>query len=386
MGNTRKIGLLSVYNHNYGSILQAYAMQRILMDMGLDVEIIRYKKTNMFKQALRLFNIPLLKATIRMKYKDMYCKLCKKEIHQKILKTRELAFSEFVSTHIRFSKIYAGRMALKNGCNKYDTFVLGSDQVWNPMNLGSDFFTMTFIPDDKPKITYASSFGVSVIPIYQKNKTKAYLKRINYISVREISGQKIVKELTGRDIPVVVDPTILLSRDVWDAEKGEPIVKEKYIMCYFISSNPLHRDFARRLAYKTGCKIVSVPHVDEYVKEDVGFGDIVPKGVGPLQFVNLISNADYVCTDSFHGTVFSILYNKTFFTFNRYSGNGKDSTNSRLHSILKLIGLESRMFDSEMEIYEELLTTINYEKSHKQLERLRTESINYLNNAIYGQR
>jgi len=152
-------------------------------------------------------------------------------------------------------------------------------------------------------------------------------------------------------------------------------------VCYFISTIPSHREFAKKLAEKTGLKIVTIPYVDEYTKVDEKFGDIVPKA-GPLQFVNLISNAEYVCTDSFHGTIFSILYGRTFFTFRRYAEDVKDSTNSRLSSILHLLGLEQRMFDSADNLDENLLRPVNYVKPNKLLEQLRKESQAYLENAL----
>jgi len=376
-----KIGLLSVYNHNYGSILQVYALQNVLINMGFDVKVILYQKTNIFKQAIRLFYVPLLKSIVKNKYKIFYCKLFKNKFYLEVLVPREQEFTRFVAKNIRFSRIYRGRAGLIEANNDFDVFVLGSDQVWNPMNLGSDYFTMTFIKMDKKKITYAPSFGVAVIPAHQRKKTTEYLQRIDYISVREITRQNIVKELTGRNVPIVVDPTILLSRNVWDKERGEPLFKEKYIMCYFISTIPSHREFAKKLAEKTGLKIVTIPYVDEYTKVDEKFGDIVPKA-GPLQFVNLISNAEYVCTDSFHGTIFSILYGRTFFTFRRYAEDVKDSTNSRLSSILHLLGLEQRMFDSADNLDENLLRPVNYVKPNKLLEQLRKESQAYLENAL----
>lgn len=378
----KKIGLLSVQNHNYGSILQAYALQNFLENMGYQTEIIRYKKTNLIKQASRLLYRPLLEATIRTKWKNIYCKVFKKELYHTVLQSREHAFGDFVDKNLTFSEIFRGRQALVNGCKKYDSFVLGSDQVWNPMNLGGDFFTMTFIPEQQKKITYAPSFGVSEIPENQKKATATYLKRIDYISVRESNGVKIVKELTGRDVPQVVDPTILLDKAVWDRKKGERIIKENYIFCYFISNNKAYRDYAKRLSERTGLKIACIPHVDEYVKADVGFGDIVLQYVGPLEFVNLISSASYVCTDSFHGSVFSTLYERPFFTFSRYYGESADSTNSRLYSFLSLIGMEGRMCKADTVIEEEDLLTPDFSKAKEKLAVSRKASIEYLKYAL----
>lgn len=377
-----KIGLLSVYNHNYGSILQAYALQTVLGNSGNDTEIIFYKKTNILKQAKRLLYMPLLKATVKMKWKSIYCRAFHKDTYNQILVSREQAFSDFIHEHMHFSPVYAGRTALTRATDAYDCFVLGSDQVWNPMNFGGDFYTMTFIPDYKTKITYAPSFGVSQIPQSQLEKTRAYLQRIDHISVREIDGVRIVKELTGRDVQQVVDPTILVDRSVWDEQRGERLVNEDYILCYFISTNENYRKFAKRLAEKTGKKIVALPHVDEFVPSDEGFGDIVPTDVGPLQFVNLISNAAYVCTDSFHGSVFSTLYERPFFTFSRYNNDGADSTNSRLYSYLKLIGMENRMYKAEQELNDEDLLTPDFTGAKRKLNTIRMESEKYLFGAL----
>ena len=124
----RKIGLLSVYNHNYGSILQAYALQTFLKDAGNNVEILLYKKTDMIKQAKRLLYFPLLKATVKMKWKTVYCRIFHHETFKTVLASRENAFSKFIHDNIRFSQVYRGREALINGTKNYDCFVLGSDQ------------------------------------------------------------------------------------------------------------------------------------------------------------------------------------------------------------------------------------------------------------------
>ena len=112
-------------------------------------------------------------------------------------------------------------------------------------------------------------------------------------------------------------------------QKALDIVKGKYILCYFLGNNPLHREFAKRLKEVTGCKIIALTHLDEFVKSDEGYADETPYDIDPADFLNLIRNAEYVCTDSFHCSVFSILYKRQFFTFRRYNRNTKQSTNSR---------------------------------------------------------
>lgn len=162
----------------------------------------------------------------------------------------------------------------------------------------------------------------------------------------------------------------------------EKIVKEPYIFCYFLGSNQKHREFAKKLKERTGCKIVTLPYMDEIVKDDFGFADEPMYQVGPREFLNLICHAEYVCTDSFHGTVFSILHHKKFFTFNRYEETKKASTNSRLKSLLGLLEIENRLCKSDVEIETIMQKEIDYKKVEEKLNILREDSRNYLKNAI----
>ncbi len=379
-----KIGLLSVQNHNYGSILQSFALQYYLQKLGHNTEIICYKKTNYINQAKRLLYFPLLKATIKCKWKNFYCKYFKRDIYYKILVTREEAFTKFAKENFYYSRTYVGRKDLILGTKDYDCFVLSSDQVWNPMNIGGDFFTMTFVPDNIKKIAYAPSFGVSSIPNYQRKDTAKYLKRIDYISVREVDGVRIVYDLTGRIVEQVVDPTILAGLELWNEVKGETIIKDNYILCYFISTNYEYREFAKQLAKKTGYKLLVIPHVDEFVSADDGFGDIVPDYVGPLEFVSLIRGARYVCTDSFHASVFSVLFEITFFTFLRYSEESDDSTNSRLRSFLNMINMMDRFRTANDKVVESDLGVIDFSRAKTELQRRRELSVKYLKEALDG--
>lgn len=261
------IGLISVRNYNYGSILQAFAFQKILFEKEINNEIIFYEKKNDIKQLLRIFNYPLLKAKLNTVKRGLYCKK-DKEVGM-VMSARNSSFSKFVEKELVFSKKYIGRDELVSGAKKYKAFVLGSDQVWNPMNLGSDFYTMSFCPKGILKVTYASSFGVSQIPKYQRKRTVEYLSNIDEISVREDSGAKIVRNLTGREVPVVVDPTLLLDAQDWGRLiQDERLDKEPYIFAYFVGSSPEHRKAVKRLAKATGLKVIGIPFVDELVQED----------------------------------------------------------------------------------------------------------------------
>ena len=380
----KKIGILAVRTLNYGSLLQSYATQEILKDEGFDVEIISYKKTNKVKQAMRLLYWPMFKTQCKVVYKKLYIALIKKSL-QPYFNRKYAALNQFIDNYFISSPEYIGRRNLINGAANYDAFVLGSDQVWNPLNFGADYFSMSWIPDNILKVTYAASFGVSNLPKYQIKKTSKDLARIDYISVRERSGKKIVKELTGREVPVVVDPTLLVDFRCWQKFAEKPLLKnQKYVMCYFLGTIASHRDTAKKLSKVLGLPIVTLPHGDEIVKADFGFGDILPESVGPEEFVNLIANAEYVITDSFHGTVFSTLFCKRLIVFNRYEEStcSKESTNSRLSSILKLLGIESRLFNSKKGVQKEMFEQIDYDAVHFRLNGLRMESKAYLTDAL----
>ena len=377
----KKLGVCVVYNNNnYGSMLQSFATQKVLEDLKVTFEVIRYKKKKspifILKSIPRLINPIIISDKYLLVQKKIQLKMRKDLKDLEIIRCK--MFDEFREKYFKnYSPIYYGYRELVKSTEKYDAFLVGSDQLWSPSGLPTNFYNLIFVPDNKPKISYASSFGVKKIPFYQVRRTRNYLNRIESISVRENSGQSIVKELTGRDIPVVVDPTLLYNQSDWlRAIKDETICDGPYIFAYFLGANKLHREEVRRLSNAIGMKIVTIRHMDQYVKADENFGDCSPYNIGPTEFVNLIRHASFVCTDSFHGSVFSILHHKKFITFSRYSENAIDSKNSRIDSILKNLELESRKYNSEF--IQNIQRDIDYKKVDILLENFREQSKSYL--------
>lgn len=195
----KKIAIVTGYHiKNYGSALQAYATQKVIDDMGIDNECIQYQKKKDLKQLVRIFNLPLLKTKLAGIKKKLYAKKYADTLG-KNFEIRNKIFDEFVKENFKVSEKCYGYEQLKNKIKEYDAVLLGSDQVWNPLNFGSHYYTLEFVPDSIPKIAYAPSFGVSKIPNSQKKKTIQYLNRIEYLSVREKKGQELIKELTNRE-------------------------------------------------------------------------------------------------------------------------------------------------------------------------------------------
>ncbi len=378
----KKVGICAVYNkHNYGSMLQSLATQKAFELCGFDCEMIRYKKKKniafYIKQFPRIFNRILMndkRLVIQKKINMLFHKEAARENN-----IRNKAFDRFEKKYFtKLSQIYYGYENLKKGALNYAAVISGSDQVLSPGGLATHFYDLTFVPESIIKASYASSFGVKKIPSYQIKRTQYYINRMNYFSVREIAGQKIVKELTNKDVPVVCDPTFLFNADQWgEWIEKKSIVEGPYIFAYFLGPSQEHRDEATKFAKEHNIKIVTTHHMDQYVKADVNFGDIVLSDVGPEEFVNLIRGATYVITDSFHGTIFSVIHEKKFVVFNRYGKKAKISKNSRIESICSLLGLNDRRYNGDL--CSQLDKEIDYKKVRENTNKMREISFNYLN-------
>ncbi|MBE5946161.1 MAG: polysaccharide pyruvyl transferase family protein [Lachnospiraceae bacterium] len=383
----KKIGLCVCYDtKNFGSQLQVLATQKAVEELGYDYEVIRYKKkltpVFMLQSLPRLFNPYFMRGKLSGIKKRRIIK--KHEEIAKQVSVRNKRFDNFVDSYfLKLSKPYVGYEALKKNAKKYDGVLTGSDQLWLPGNLGSHFYTQEFVPDNVNKVAYATSFGVGSIPWFQKKRTRNYLNRFQYLSSRELQGSKIIKELTGRESVTVADPTLLFSGDEWfDYIPDNKVIEGKYIFCYFLGDNPKHREISEELKAKTGFEIVTIPFLDNFVERDLTFGDKPLYDVDAADFVNLIRNAEYILTDSFHGSVFSILNHKKFVTFNRFMDDSKDSRNSRIDSLCELLGLSQRRYKSD--IIETADREIDYEAVDKRVEKLRINSKAYLCDALKG--
>jgi hypothetical protein len=260
---------------------------------------------------------------------------------------------------------------------------VGSDQLWLPSNIEADFYTLNFVPSYVNKVAYATSFGMATLPDKQKEMAKDFLTRIEYLSARELSGHKLIRELTGRNVPIVCDPVMLLTTSEWEnicvAQKKE---KEKYIFCYFLGKNMKAREFAKKLREATGFKIISLNHCDIYVKEDDEMADYSPYDFNPTKFVEYIKNAEYICTDSFHASTFSLMFKKLFFTFRRFTDTSTQSTNNRLDSLFEMTGAGNRIFTGNEDVKEALKKEIDYKQVSFNLGKMKESSYRYLRESL----
>lgn len=382
-----KVGLCTRYeNRNYGSMLQAYATVSAIKKLNHQCELIRYKKQytpyEVVRQAPRIMNpgnivkIRNSISTRQLANRFPEIEACRKGRRDKFDCFRDKTFTSL-------SPVYFGYQKLREGSKRYQAVIVGSDQLWLPIGLPTNFFNLQFVADGVRRVSYATSFGVSTIPWYQRARTADYLKRIDYLSVREDQGAVICNEVANLHARVVVDPTLLFDRGEWNSlipDKAEHT--GGYIFCYFLGNNHLCRDMGRALSKRTGLPIITLRHLDEIIPDDEAFGDYAPYDVDPSDFVNLIRHADYVLTDSFHGTVFSILNRKQFISFYRYARQTGQSTNSRLDSLLSHLKISNRLVVNEAEFMQSINSSIDYDNVEDYLAPWRAESWAFLEGAL----
>lgn len=384
----KKVGCVIAYkkNHNnYGTSLQAYAMLKKIEQLGYEVEVINYiKRLTVLQKVRYVFNAfrcgeirYILRSSSIAKNQKLHSD------YAEGLQLRTSAVNNYKKRKIEpLFHDFHGYESLHKGSKQYAVVVVGSDQVWTPLSLPNKFFNLLFVDDSVKKVAYASSFGVTEIPKFQHKATSAYLNRFSDIGVREQRGKEIVETLSKKDAVVVADPTLLMSREEWSLEISESKVSitEPYIFCYIISESEEARQGAIELGRNTGLKVYCIRHMEQYRPQDESFGDTALYNVGPNDFVKLISGAEYVCTDSFHCTVFSIIFHRKFMTFYRSLNSSKNSKNSRIDSLFSVLGVpREHIFDGNVNKIESL---IEWDEVDSNLSKLRTQSLSFLKKAL----
>lgn len=354
----KKIGIITLNGYfNYGNRLQNYALEMTLKKQGNKVKTIRLdRRTNI--------------QTLKNKLSHLKRKLMDGESYEND-KNREDIFKEFSNVYLEETEsIFNINQDLSSLDSYYDNFIVGSDQVWNPsMNRGSSVYFLQFAQKHK-RLSYSPSFGVSK---FSEEITKKYSKWISdmpNVSVREDDGARIVKKLTGKEAQVLLDPTMLLSREEWikisNAGKSKP--KGKYLLTYFLGSTP--KDYqaqVQSIAKEHNLEIINIGDPEEPIFYETG----------PSEFIDYINDAEIFCTDSFHGVVFSILLQKPFIVYER---KGSESMYSRIRTIIDMFGFHSREYRNIQTI--DRIFDIDYSSSIDVIEREKERSITFLNGAL----
>lgn len=381
----KKIAILTKYykNYNYGGMLQGYALCQIIRDLGYKCDIISYdvnsNKNPVYPNLISQSKQYSLIETIAKIFEKIIGKLSFSI--KDILEYRKKLFDSFEQKCNADTKLYDDKN-IRELNDYYDVFVSGSDQIWNP-NAVRDLYLQTFVDEEKTKIAYGASIGRSELSSFETEVMIPSIKRFDYIGVREKTAKRILSGyLPDKDINVVLDPTFLLSAKKWDNICQQRPITEKYALVYFFSDSLKVRKSLEGFCKDNGLMMVMIP----FAKQEFNYTDkkgncIRLEKTGPEEFLSAIKNAEFIFTDSFHGAVFSIIYNKQFFVYERNKA-GKVSMNSRLYDLLELFGLSDRMISLDEEDQIQKMEQINYEMVNKILNMQRQMSMSFLQNAI----
>ncbi|MBU5487102.1 polysaccharide pyruvyl transferase family protein [Clostridium sp. MSJ-8] len=373
-----KVGLITYHAaQNNGSFLQAYALEKKISKIeGYKCDIINFYS---YEQE-ELYSVFKKNNSFRNIAKN--CVAC---LNYRNLKKRHDDFDNIVNNSMSLSKkCYKTLEELDEAENEYDIFVSGSDQIWNVDAWDyNDAYFLSFV-NNKPKISYASSFGGKIDSKKAQNysdNVRKFLNEYDSIAVREVKGQKYAKSLVDRDVQVVLDPTFLLDQQDYDKICADRLVEGDYIFFYSIDYNDAALKIVKKFAEINNLPVVVVYSGDNKSYKTLKYGFKMLKEAAPNHFLSLIKHAKYVLSTSFHGTVFSIIYNKQFFTV-RGTENGKINNDDRLTTILSRLGLEDRQLSELSKEEDYRPSDIDYSIVNPKLAEARQESVDYLVNAL----
>lgn len=300
---SRQVGILTFhFVNNFGGALQAYALRKVVeKECHADTVMIDYRNWFIqFTDAVRLLPLSLNKQEVVSGLKTM---------RQRVFRRRR--FESFVKENQKLSRRYNNHWQMNNfppGCDKY---ICGSDQIWNPfltMGIAPNYF-LAFEPDADRKIAYAPSFGTDHVAFWHRKRMAHNIKAIGCLSVREKSGQELVKRLTGKDAHRLIDPVFLIAKEDWEQIGVNPLkTEEPYILLYMMQRDMEVYEYAKKIKKQLGIKLVEISRYGY----QPGFVDETLIDIGPYEFLGLFKDAAYVCTNSYHGLAYSVIFEKEF--------------------------------------------------------------------------
>ena len=365
-----KIGTVTFHaSHNYGAVLQAYALQQFLISLGYDDKIINLRTETLKETSRVLTKRRSLKFFLKNMYTLLFIYRDRKEKYNKFL--------EFISQNLVTTAEVGDEEAFKKEAENFDCVIAGSDQIWNVGVYGlNDMYFLKGV--DCKKIAYAVSTGKNMTSDMFSDEQKTLIKRFDEISVRDSATADMIKDVTGKkDVPVVLDPTLLFDKNFYESNFSdslkERIIKERYIYLYTLDNDKELIDVAKKLSEKTGLKIY-ISHISgtHYM-----FGLKKALASGPKEFLNHIKFAEYVITSSYHGTLFSIIFGKQFWSY-------KASSDNRRKEVLNFLELTDRdiSMDNCDVNFDKTITEDRYTKASEILKELKEKSKEYLVNAL----
>lgn len=379
----KTVGIITIHKSNFGGCLQSYALWAFITSIGYKCEIIDLYRPVMsgYKNEKSHLTFSTCKKAEQVKnlkqLAKKYFSLLRNIIKPNITKynfTNNANFLLFNSL-IKYSAPYYSIDSLYINPPHYDIYISGSDQIWNPdMPFENEPYLLTFAPSDKKRIAYASSFGRQSLPDEFKKHYKNCLEKYNSISVREASGQKIIEELGELESDLVLDPTMLFDSEYWHTISSKPNIKQRYLFCFSLNNNIELLTYASKICKKNNLALVIISN-EKHAFE--GVISIIKPDSGPKEWLGFIENAEYVITDSFHGSVFSILFKKSFLSYTKKE-NREKYPGSRIENLFELLSLKSCLIEDFNHVPSIKDSSFQYELLEEKIHSLRKYSQNYL--------
>lgn len=371
-----RVGVITWYSGpNYGTNLQAIALQKVIGKLGYYPELINFVPPEIPQKKRKI--ISKIKSFIPNQILKMKHVIVENKFGEAI-SNRDKKLNQAIEENCKLSTFIGNDQEYVEICNFYNMLIFGSDQIWNP-NWFHPFYYADYEKIKTPRIAYAPSIGVTKIRDDVIESYKNALNHFSSIAVREDSGVELLNQITGRECTKVVDPTLLLTAHEWDDVFKIRNTKDEYVLFYLLKDNRNHINAVIKFAKENNLKLKIIPYQnDTYLIDGEIFAD-----AGPKEFIELIRNAKYVITDSFHGMVFSIIYKKQFYALTRFDDKSQESQNSRVYQIINEYGLQNRLqlFDTR-EIVES--KPIDYDSAYKILDVQINTSIQYLKDMLKG--
>jgi len=367
----KKAGIITFhFADNFGAVLQAYALLKVIRDVGCNVEIINFVPAFLREPYNLFFNIrsSIYQKGLIATIKRLIIKILR--FRHQIRRIKE--FQDFRDNFLVIcEKKYVNASQIRSDKPKYEYYITGSDQVWNPdffSKVGDTYF-LDFAEEGSKKIAYAVSIAKDKVDNVYNEVYQRHLKDFDYISVREKSAKTFLSNFTEKDIHVTLDPTLLLDKEEWLKIAAESSIKEKYILVYDLVKNPIIVSLANKVAEELNCKIVSYSNKKGYNKWYGSFGSL-----NPTKFLGLCSKAEFIVTSSFHGTVFAIIFNKPFFTILH------PTRGSRMIDLLNDLDLSDRIIKDINQL--NIMKEIDFNKVNERLTELKSKSMDFLKTAL----
>lgn len=357
-----RVGIITWhYYPNFGSALQAYALQKSIEGLGYNTRIINYKKIKYGKRNTTKEYAQAILHELSHYVPSIACRY-------------SYPFEHFQKKFFKETHLVQNEVELSALCYNYDAIICGSDQIWAP-NVLNPVYLLDFVPNDVKKISYAASIGLNsipdnLIPMYRKNVTT-----FDSVSVREEKAAEILKIVCGISSEIVLDPTLLISAEHWKLlmRNQKNNSNRKYLFCYFLKADHDYRDKVLQYAKDNELNIIGY----SANKNDSLWMTESLLRIGPCEFLDYIYHADTIITDSYHGTCFSLLFHKKFLTFERFRNTDKICQNSRIQQLQKYFSIERQTIPCD-EPSDLKIDIIDYNDFEEKLNALRDKSVKFL--------